>query len=85
MAGRIDRHRALAWPAAPDSGDTVWLGVVDGRRPRRQRDPKRLFRIRLGAGPAADRLTWQNRGSEFLPWPPRPSTRCSRVADRSTR
>jgi len=28
-AGKIDRHKAAAWPAPPDEGDTIWMGAAD--------------------------------------------------------
>jgi gamma-glutamyltranspeptidase/glutathione hydrolase len=30
QASLIDKKRAAAWPLKPDSGDTIWMGAIDG-------------------------------------------------------
>mgnify|MGYP001809660390 CR=1 FL=1 len=65
LAGRIDRHRALPWPAPPSGGDTTWMGAVDG-------DGRAVSFIQsiyfeFGSGVVLPRtgLIWQNRGASF--------------------
>jgi gamma-glutamyltranspeptidase/glutathione hydrolase len=65
LAARIDRTTALAWPAPPNAGDTVWLGAID-REGRAVSMIQSLF-FEFGSGLVLpdSGIIWQNRGSAF--------------------
>lgn len=65
MAGDIAPDRALDWPEAETSGDTVWLGAVDGEG--RAVSFIQSIYWEFGSGTVLDEtgITWQNRGTSF--------------------
>ena len=65
MAARIDRRRALPWPALPVGGDTVWLGVVDGQGRAVSMIQSIYFEYGSGVVLRDSGIAWQNRGSSF--------------------
>ncbi|MDH3703653.1 MAG: gamma-glutamyltransferase family protein, partial [Alphaproteobacteria bacterium] len=65
LAADIDPAEALPWPQAASTGDTVWLGAIDG-------DGRAVSFIQsiyweFGSGVVLDEsgITWQNRGTSF--------------------
>ena len=65
MAADIDSSRALAWPEASTTGDTVWLGAIDGEG--RAVSFIQSIYWEFGSGTVLDEtgITWQNRGVSF--------------------
>jgi gamma-glutamyltranspeptidase/glutathione hydrolase len=66
MAARIDRARALPWPAPQSAGDTVWLGAVDGNGVAVSFIQSIFFEFGSGTVLPETGITWQNRGASFL-------------------
>jgi gamma-glutamyltranspeptidase/glutathione hydrolase len=66
MAARIDRTRALPWPAPPSAGDTVWLGAIDGNGVAVSFIQSIFFEFGSGTVLPETGITWQNRGASFL-------------------
>jgi gamma-glutamyltranspeptidase/glutathione hydrolase len=66
MAARIDRARALPWPAPPSAGDTVWLGAIDGNGVAVSFIQSIFFEFGSGTVLPETGITWQNRGASFL-------------------
>lgn len=66
MASQIDRKRALPWPAPPSSGDTVWLGAVDGQGLAVSFIQSIYFEFGSGVVLPESGIHWQNRGSSLL-------------------
>jgi gamma-glutamyltranspeptidase len=66
MAARIDRTRALPWPAPPSAGDTVWLGAIDGSGVAVSFIQSIFFEFGSGTVLPETGITWQNRGASFL-------------------
>jgi gamma-glutamyltranspeptidase/glutathione hydrolase len=65
MAATIDPCRALAWPAPPGGGDTVWLGVVDAAGRAVSMIQSVYFEFGSGLVLPETGITWQNRGASF--------------------
>lgn len=65
LAARIDRQRARLWPAPPDNGDTVWLGVIDGAGRAVSMIQSLYFEFGSGVVLPQTGIVWQNRGSSF--------------------
>lgn len=65
LAGRIDRDKALPWPAPPSGGDTTWMGAIDGQG--RSVSFIQSIYFEFGSGVVLPRtgLVWQNRGASF--------------------
>jgi gamma-glutamyltranspeptidase/glutathione hydrolase len=61
----FDRHRAAPWPAPPQKGDTIWMGVIDGQG----RAASFIQSIYWEFGSAVvlrdTGILWQNRGTSF--------------------
>lgn len=66
MAARIDRTRALPWPAPASAGDTVWLGAIDGNGVAVSFIQSIFFEFGSGTVLPESGITWQNRGASFL-------------------
>ncbi|HRD77460.1 MAG TPA: gamma-glutamyltransferase family protein [Hyphomicrobiaceae bacterium] len=66
LAARIDRRRALPWPAPVDKGDTVWLGAIDGSGLAVSFIQSIYFEFGSGVVLPDAGIVWQNRGSSFL-------------------
>ncbi len=66
MAARIDRGRALPWPAPASAGDTVWLGAIDGNGVAVSFIQSIFFEFGSGTVLPETGITWQNRGASFL-------------------
>ena len=64
-AGRIDPKRALAWPQPASSGDTVWLGAIDGEGRAVSFIQSIYWEFGSGVVLADTGILWQNRGSSF--------------------
>jgi gamma-glutamyltranspeptidase len=65
LAARIDRGRALPWPAKPSGGDTIWLGVIDGAGRSVSLIQSLYFEYGSGVVLPETGIVWQNRGSSF--------------------
>jgi gamma-glutamyltranspeptidase len=65
LASRIDQRQALPWPRPPASGDTVWLGVVDGQGRSVSMIQSIFFEFGSGIVLPETGITWQNRGCSF--------------------
>lgn len=65
LAARIDRARALPWPAPPSAGDTVWLGAIDGDGLAVSFIQSIYFEFGSGVVLPQTGIVWQNRGSSF--------------------
>ncbi len=66
LAARIDRTRALAWPAPVDQGDTVWMGAIDGQGVAVSFIQSIYFEFGSGCVLPDLGIVWQNRGSSFV-------------------
>jgi oxamate amidohydrolase len=65
LARRIDRRRAMPWPAAASKGDTVWLGAIDSTGLAVSYIQSIYWEF--GSGVVLDEtgVLWQNRGASF--------------------
>ena len=66
IAGKIDRARALPWPAPVDKGDTVWMGAIDGNGIAVSFIQSIYFEFGSGCVLPEHGIVWQNRGSSFM-------------------
>lgn len=66
LAGRIDRRRALAWPALVDKGDTIWLGAIDANGIAVSFIQSIYFEYGSGCVLPETGIVWQNRGASFF-------------------
>jgi len=64
-AARIDRARALPWPAPPGAGDTVWLGAVDSSGCAVSFIQSIYWEYGCGVVLEDTGILWQNRGASF--------------------
>ena len=73
LAGRIDRAKALPWPPADGSSDTIWLGVIDGQG-RAVSFIQSLYAA-YGSGCVLPKtgILWQNRARGFSLDPTQPN------------
>lgn len=65
MAGRIAPDRTMPWPAPAQSGDTVWLGVIDGQGRAVSLIQSIYWEFGSGVVLADMGVLWQNRGVSF--------------------
>ena len=65
MAGRIAPDRAMPWPAPAQSGDTVWLGVIDGQGRAVSLIQSIYWEFGSGVVLGDTGVLWQNRGVSF--------------------
>ena len=65
MAGRVHRDRAMPWPAPAKSGDTVWLGVIDGQGRAVSLIQSIYWEFGSGVVLKDTGILWQNRGVSF--------------------
>lgn len=65
MAGRIAPDRAMPWPAPAQSGDTVWLGVIDGQGRAVSLIQSIYWEFGSGVVLGVTGVLWQNRGVSF--------------------
>jgi gamma-glutamyltranspeptidase/glutathione hydrolase len=65
MAATIDRQNASSWPRSADSGDTVWLGAVDGEGRAVSFIQSIYWEFGSGFVLPQSGITWQNRGTSF--------------------
>lgn len=65
MAASIDKSRAAPWPDAATSGDTVWLGAVDGEGRAVSFIQSVYWEFGAGIVLPQSGITWQNRGVSF--------------------
>ncbi len=66
LAARIDRKRALPWPAPVDRGDTVWLGAIDASGVAISYIQSIYFEYGSGCVLPQTGIVWQNRGAAFF-------------------
>lgn len=73
LASRIDRNHAAPWPHPASTGDTIWMGAIDG-------DGRAVSFIQslyweFGSGVVSPRtgIVWQNRGISFSVDPSHPN------------
>jgi len=65
MASRIRLDRAAPWPAPAQSGDTVWLGAIDGQGRAVSLIQSIYWEFGSGVVLRATGILWQNRGVSF--------------------
>ncbi len=65
MAGRIRPDKAAPWPAPSQTGDTVWLGVVDGQGRAVSLIQSIYWEFGSGVVLGDTGILWQNRGVSF--------------------
>ena len=65
MAGRVNPVQAMPWPAPATSGDTVWLGVIDGEGRAVSLIQSIYWEFGSGVVLADTGVLWQNRGMSF--------------------
>jgi len=65
LAARVDRSRALPWPQSVDTGDTVWLGCVDGEGRAVSFIQSIYWEFGSGLVLPSTGVLWQNRGTSF--------------------
>ena len=65
MAGRIRPDQATPWPAPAESGDTVWLGVIDGQGRAVSLIQSIYWEFGSGVALQDTGVLWQNRGMSF--------------------
>lgn len=65
LASKIDRRRAMPWPAQSEGGDTVWLGAIDGNGLAASFIQSVYFEFGSGCVLPDTGITWQNRGASF--------------------
>jgi gamma-glutamyltranspeptidase/glutathione hydrolase len=64
-AARIDRGRALPWPAPEQAGDTVWLGAIDAAGCAVSFIQSLYWEFGSGVVLGETGIVWQNRGASF--------------------
>ena len=72
LAARIDKVRALPWPAPVDKGDTIWLGAIDRNGVAVSYIQSIYFEFGSGCVIPETGIVWQNRGAAFVLDGPRP-------------
>jgi gamma-glutamyltranspeptidase/glutathione hydrolase len=65
MAAGVDRRRAAPWPDADPTGDTVWLGAIDGVGRAVSFIQSIYWEFGSGVVLPETGITWQNRGIGF--------------------
>jgi len=65
LAGEIDPKTAMAWPAVPVGGDTVWFGAVDAAGRTVSVIQSVYFEFGSGVVLPQTGILWQNRGASF--------------------
>ncbi len=65
LAGRVDAARALPWPQQAQSGDTVWLGAIDGQGRAVSFIQSVYWEFGSGVVLPTTGVLWQNRGISF--------------------
>ncbi|MFQ5994798.1 MAG: gamma-glutamyltransferase family protein [Acidiferrobacterales bacterium] len=65
MLATIDRKRAAAWDSGPATGDTVWLGAIDGQGRAVSFIQSVYWEFGSGVVLPDTGITWQNRGTSF--------------------
>jgi len=65
LAAKIDRSKALPWPALPTDGDTVWIGVIDGDGVAVSLIQSHYFEFGSAVVLPNTGINWQNRGCSF--------------------
>jgi gamma-glutamyltranspeptidase/glutathione hydrolase len=65
LAGKIDRKQALPWPHVGQPGDTIWLGVIDGKGRSVSFIQSVYFEFGSGVVLPETGICWQNRGASF--------------------
>lgn len=65
MAAAIDRERAAPWPHPAGSGDTIWMGVVDGQGRAVSLIQSIYWEFGSGVVIPETGVLWQNRGVSF--------------------
>ena len=65
QAAQIDLSRAMPWGAPPDSGDTVWFGVIDGAGRAVSAIQSIFWEFGSGVVLPKTGILWQNRGASF--------------------
>jgi oxamate amidohydrolase len=65
MAARISPCQAAPWPAPPQGGDTVWLGVIDGEGRAVSLIQSIYWEFGSGVVLGSTGILWQNRGVSF--------------------
>jgi oxamate amidohydrolase len=65
MANRIRPDKAATWPAPPQGGDTVWLGVMDGQGRAVSLIQSIYWEFGSGVVLGDTGVLWQNRGVSF--------------------
>ena len=61
----IDPAYALAWPRSPNTGDTVWMGAIDGEGRAVSFIQSVYWEFGSGVVLEETGIQWQNRGSSF--------------------
>ena len=65
LAARIDLKQAMPWPQPASTGDTVWLGAIDGDGLAVSFIQSIYFEFGSGCVLPQSGIVWQNRGASF--------------------
>jgi gamma-glutamyltranspeptidase len=65
VARDFDAKRAAPWPAPPQKGDTIWMGVIDGQGRAASFIQSIYWEFGSGVVLRDTGILWQNRGTSF--------------------
>ena len=65
LARDFDAKRAAPWPAPPQKGDTIWMGVIDGEGRAASFIQSIYWEFGSGVVLRDTGILWQNRGTSF--------------------
>jgi gamma-glutamyltranspeptidase/glutathione hydrolase len=65
LARDFDAKRAAPWPAPPQKGDTIWMGVIDGEGRCASFIQSLYWEFGSGVVLRDSGILWQNRGTSF--------------------
>jgi oxamate amidohydrolase len=74
MVAAVDGEAALPWPRSGPSGDTVWMGAIDGEGRAVSFIQSLYWEFGSGVVSPATGVLWQNRGISFALSPRHPNS-----------